>query len=315
MIAVCLGDLHISLRSNELFEGRRLNALALELNSRSESTLILLGDVFDRNKPSLQEIQLFYQFVSSLQFTEIFIISGNHDPTVFQYLPQTNFKYLQDPTIIDDCVFVGYNNLERFMNDGVFTDKSKILFTHARCTIAPYIKEEVDFKLLSEKYDMVVLGDIHHPCAVQDNVYYTYEPTNNSFVKYKKKTTGYLVIDTELQQVTRVFPELPHKDILKVTTVEGLDDIISELSRDNLYKITVEAPLADRVKLTDYWHNVIWDFIPQIDMEQQEEEVELKQLVNRKVSIEDTLLQHTQTTYKFSLDVLNQIKRRLREVR
>lgn len=315
MLAVCLGDLHISLRGNEAFEARRLTSIALELNSRSEPTLILLGDVFDRNKPSLPEIQLFYQFVSSLQFKEIFIISGNHDPTVFQYLPQTNFTYLQDPTIIDDCIFVGYNNLERFMNDGVFTDKSKILFTHARCTIEPFIKEEVDFSLLSEKYDMVILGDIHHPCATPSNVYYTYEPTNNSFVKYKKKTTGYLVIDTELRKVQRIFPELPHKDILKVNTVEGLDDIISELPRENLYKITVEAPLADKVKLTDYWHNVIWDFIPQIDIVQQEEEIELKQLVNRKVSIEDTLLQHTQTTYKFSLDTMNQIKRRLREVR
>jgi DNA repair exonuclease SbcCD nuclease subunit len=311
MKLVALGDLHISLRSNESFEIKRLEALSIELNICKEDTLVLVGDTFDRNRPNLQEIDLFYKFIHSLKFKNIWIISGNHDQTVFNYLPKTNFQYFDKPMVYGNMIFVGHNSLERFMNDGIYKDTSSIIFTHARCTIPPFITEEVSFSQLSNKYDLVILGDIHSPCDVQKNVYYTYEPNNNSFVKYKEKTKGYLVIDTTTLEVIRIFPKLPYKDVLKFDTVEGLEDIIANLPRDNLYKITLEIPLADIPKVNTAWYHVVYDIVPQINIVQQEEEAELKELVNRKVSIEDTLLQHTMTSYKFNIDTMNSVKNKI----
>lgn len=311
MKLVALGDLHISLRSNTSFELKRLDALSTELCSREEDTLVLVGDIFDRNHPSLQEIDAFYKFITPLKFKTIIVIAGNHDQTVFNYLPKTNFQYFDKPTVIDNTVFVGHNSLERFMNSEVYKDTSSIIFTHARCTIPPFIEEEVSFKQLSDKYDLVILGDIHSPCDIQSNVYYTYEPTNNSFVKYKENTKGYLIVDTDSLEVTRVFPKLPYKDVLRANSLDGLEDIISKLDRNNLYKITLEIPLADVPKVNRSWYHVVYDIVPQINIEQQVEEAELKELVQRKVSIEETLLQYTMKSYKFNLSVMNKVRNRI----
>jgi len=204
------------------------------------------------------------------------------------------------------------------MHNGIYLDKSKHIITHARCSIPPFVTEEVSFKQLSEKYKdgLVILGDIHSPVKdLPTNVYYTYEPTNNHFVKHKVNTKGYLLVDTATNSVQRIFPKLLYKDVLEFTSVREAEGALQLLKDDNLYKVIITAPIADFTSLNKDLGNVVFELVPEINIEQQEEEQELKELVNRKVSIEETLLQHTQSSYKFSLDTLNKVKNRLMRLR
>ena len=192
-----VGDLHINSNLSEDFETRRLTSFADIINKMSSGgTLIFAGDVFDRNSPSLIDIKLFYTMVYSLSLKNtIYITNGNHDSTTFNFLPEVGFKYINEPSIINDLVMIVPWTYLRELEDHLQATKykDKLLISHARCTIPPHITEEISIRLLSESFREVVLGDIHtQPTLPFDNVTYTTSPSNVSFTAYKKDSHGYI---------------------------------------------------------------------------------------------------------------------------
>jgi len=315
--AICLGDLHIKVSNQLVFETNRLSKLSTALKTKHPNifSLYLLGDVFDKNNPSLKEIKLFYGFIHDLSehFTNIIIIDGNHDSTTFKFLPEKDFKYYEGITEIDNIVFVGWSNIVGFTHNQIHTTKCNLLFTHARCTIPPYIIEEINFKELSEKFKLVVLGDIHSPHKPYENIWYTSEPTHNHYTKYKK-TNGWLVVDTETLEVTRHREELPYKDIKSFSSIQEHNQWVKTLDDDNLYKVTITDLLDEFSKLIRH-PQVTCELVPKLVIDETNEEVEIKQMVKKKVSIYDILIEHTKTLYKFSEETTSKVTSRVRNKR
>lgn len=313
MQIACIADLHINCKKTPAFEKSRVMGLAQALldDQLAAQSLYILGDTFDTSQPSLSDIKLFYDFIGTLsvKFTDIRIIAGNHDHSVFLYLPQNSFQYYHGITYDTNMAFVGWNNIQ-------FMDKvapSKILFTHARCTIPPFIEEEIDFSKLSKKADIIILGDIHHQAKVQDNIYYTYEPTRNTYTKTQDKSTGYLIVNTETLEVTRRHPILPYKCKLEFTSMADF------IAAKGLY---YKEPNLYKVVITDYIENLkplgvgnmIFEYNPRVIVEDKptKEEEELKEIISQRISISETLLAHTQESYRFTTETLNKVRKRLK---
>lgn len=303
---ICIADLHISHKSDRVFEASRLLALTDHLSQYRGGgyTLNLLGDTFDTNTPSLEDIRAFYNIIESLRpiFKEIVIIPGNHDYKVFNYLPHQGFTYIGQPTIVGDIQYLPWTHLEDFTSRLQSTKRrGKLLLTHARCTITPHIIEETNIQLLSERYEKVVLGDIHMPYSPYPNVFYTSEPSQHHYKSYSKNTTGYIIVDKDLN-ISRVFTDLPYKCKLPKCSFEDVDKILPSLSEENRYKLVVEDHVTNLQKLKKYKQsNIKFEVIPQVILSSQTKQgEELRDMVSGKISIEQLLFHYIEENYNFS---------------
>lgn len=310
---VCVGDLHISHKSDRVFETKRLDAFIehLEQYRGGSYTLNLLGDTFDSNSPSLEDIRAFYSIVERLQvvFKSIVVIPGNHDFKVFNYLPHNGFTYIDRPTTIGDIQYLPWTHLEEFTSRlRTSKYKGKLLLTHARCTIEPHIVEETDMELLSSRYDKVVLGDIHMPHSPYPNVFYTSEPSQHHYKTYNKNSTGYILIDEDYN-VSRVFTEMPYKCKLPKCHYDDVEKIAPTLQPDNRYKIVVEDHVTNLQKLKKLkLPNVKFEVIPLIVIDDSTKHgEELKDMVSGKISIEQLLFHYIEENYKFSPTISSKI--------
>jgi hypothetical protein len=308
---LAVGDLHIKSKHDLEFESTRLNML-VDILLEYQGTLVLVGDVFDSNNPSWEDIKLFYDFTDRLskQF-DILIISGNHDFKIFNYLPQNNFKVFLEPTTIDNMTFVPWNNLEMYLaSQSMKKDfHGDILFTHARCTIEPFIKEEVDFSLMSSLFNTVILGDIHMPHSPYPNIFYTSEPSQIHYKSYSSGNTGFIILDNGI--VTRRTTELPYRTRLEVVGVDKALSLLTELPTINRYKITVEDTIANLQKLKKYnTRHVKFEPKPLIELQISKTE-DLKQVIDGKLSIEEMLFDYVKSTYKFDFTTVQTINRLL----
>lgn len=303
---VCVGDLHISHKSDRVFESNRLLALTEHLSQYKDTghTLNLLGDTFDSNSPSLEDIRAFYTMIEALRpiFKDIIIIPGNHDYKVFNYLPHQGFTYIGQPTVIGNIQYLPWTHLEDFTSRLQSTKRQgKLLLTHARCTIAPHIIEETNIQLLSERFEKVVLGDIHIPYSPYPNVFYTSEPSQHHYKTYTKNSTGYILIDRDLT-VSRVFTDMPYKCKLPKCSFEDVEKILPSLSPENRYKLVVEDHVTNLQKLKKYkQHNIKFEVIPQVVLSTNTKQgEELRDMVSGKISIEQLLFHYIEENYNFS---------------
>ncbi len=303
---VCIGDIHISLKSNTLaFEQTRLAQLAEHiLQNHPGKPISILGDTFDTNKPNLQEIKLFYDFIAPFSGTPISIINGNHDATVFLYLPHIGFTYYHTPTVVGDYVYIGHSSISMIE---MYKDRGLILMSHARCDLG-FASSEIDFDMVSKGFKYTVLGDIHHPVpGLPKNVTYTLEPTRNSYTKHKEKTTGYIVLEDG--KFLREFPKIVHKDLVEFGSVEEFRKWRPVES--NLYKVRITDKIENFPKYTR-GEKYKMEFIPVISVVTADKVTEeLRNIVEQKVSISDVLMEFTWKQYEFSLETFNRIKRRL----
>ena len=207
---VVLADIHINSSSSGEFESRRIAALADELVTLPKNTTIIFaGDTFDRNVPSLADISIFYNLINRLTNSiverSIYVINGNHDNTTFSFLPSAGFVYLDTPTIINNSLMLVpwtfLNSLSNHLDSN--THKDLILISHARCSIPPFITEEVSIEKLSLNFKQVLLGDIHTtPNLPYDNILYATSPSSITFSKAKKESNGYLRCNTKTNEFT-----------------------------------------------------------------------------------------------------------------
>lgn len=164
---------------------------------------IIGGDIFDR-MPNLDELQLYYDFISQVSVDTI-IYPGNHEATkknhtFLDLLIRSSQKINKFIQIITDCYeteefsILPYNELHK---KGVFRklSKSKPLFTHVRGEIPPHVHPEIDLDSFKE-FPVVFAGDLHAHNNTQRNIVYPGSPMTIDFHR-KEVSTGYLIIDTE----------------------------------------------------------------------------------------------------------------------
>lgn len=281
---IVIGDIHIAIRQgNETFEDSRLIALsqevtkALTLNGipTDKTSIVLAGDTFDKDSPSIQELNLFYKLIANLRAVcvNIVVIGGNHDPTVFSYIPKVNFIYLPGVTTIASGDFtvtlVPWAKIKEYTTSlsdtlGSMSTKS-LLISHARCTLGEHIQEEVDIQKLSKNHPVVILGDIHKFHKPYPNVYYTSSPSNNNYTPLVKGSHGFLLVSMkESIEITEVPITIPSR-VLIVCEDYVEADTINSLSVYNLYKIKLIAHIKEFEKYKKYiTKHIKFEFIPKL---------------------------------------------------
>jgi DNA repair exonuclease SbcCD nuclease subunit len=204
-------DIHIKLGQKNVPVDWATNRFQLFITQFQEmqkqaDIIIIGGDVFDR-LPSMDELELYFDFVASLTKPSI-IYSGNHemlkkDTTFLTYLKRATHR--QNPLVsIHDDYFsqllgglvdiIPYNKLKDFQD--TYTQqqfKGRILCTHIRGDIPPHVKAEIDLNLLN-RWDVVLAGDLHSYENSQRNILYPGSPYTTSFHRSSVRT-GCILLD------------------------------------------------------------------------------------------------------------------------
>ena len=224
---------------------RNLFQVVINHCKQRNAQLILAGDIFDRNRPSLLEMQLFTELVTDLNAEGIttWLISGNHETIgrgestfdyfvpLFQTLPCITYNTSNEifhPFTDEGCdlYLVGHPALSRpdYARSELRGKVTNILVSHFRCTVNQFIQEELNVEKFTEWFDHVFAGDIHMPYQ-DDKLVYTNHPINSSF-----ETTpncGLLHVTLNNGEVTwkRVLVSLPNLIQISTTAAEFADTL------------------------------------------------------------------------------------------
>jgi len=299
---IVFADIHINTSKYPDYEKRKLNLIVMEIKKYKDiKQIVFAGDIFDKNRPSLQDIQFFYEFIEEFDDEySIEIIAGNHDHSVFEYLPHTNFTYYNEITVENEIVFIPWSKIHEDF------PKGKMCYSHARCTIPPHIVEEVDMAKFSSTYKLSVLGDIHQPLELDGNIVYTSSPVPIHFKSLQKNSTGYLIVDEDTCTVERHFIN----DIAKVridTNAFKLGDTIAALKKKpngSLYKVVVED-YPEKLLGIQKWATQSIKIEPKIIIRKDDVSERVKQVLDQSLTIEEILynyLHHNFTGYSIDLE-------------
>ena len=266
MICLFSADWHIKLNTKSIPNEWAKNRFKLlfdkiyELEKKVDIHIIG-GDWFDK-LPSLEELELFYEFISKINITT-FIIPGNHealkkDTTFFSYLKSTVNRINRLVTIVDQYYtlvdsdgknlidFIPYNKLKDFEKNhstAVFT--SPTLVTHVRGDIAPHVKAEVDLSIF-EKWKNVLAGDLHSYDNCQRNIIYPGSPITTSFHR-STVDTGVIIFDTNTSSSNFIKLELPQ--LIRKTVKVG-DPMPAGTYHHVIYE--VEGDIAELANMEDH---------------------------------------------------------------
>ncbi len=219
----------------------RYNKLFNEINSLKVDLHIIGGDLFDR-LPTLEELELYFKFVSSVS-TKTIIYDGNHEAsrknhTFFSALKEVTNKINPLVEIVDSTYseeefsILPYCDLHK--EGSIEKIKTPVLFTHVRGEIPPHVKPEVELERF-DKFKIVFAGDLHAHSNSQRNIVYPGSPVTTSFHR-TRVDTGYLLIqdDWGWEWKSWDMPQLIRKTISdpKDMIAGTVDHIIYELEGD-----------------------------------------------------------------------------------
>lgn len=314
-----VSDIHLNLKSEKLWETERFLKLFSDLGETIKSDgldlVVLGGDIFDRARPSIEEIKLFYQAIELLELPpdKIIVIAGNHEEVrkpmyTFDYLPQDGFTYYKEHKITEkgtDIYFVSHSNLNSLAGivDNL-SNRKNLLFTHVRCTIPPHITEEYPLLKVNNSFDLVISGDIHFRWDAYDKIMYPGTPYSHS---YKTEVDhGYFIIDTDTLEVEHRLTYYPNK--IKISLPYRKIKEVHKLPKENFYKVQVSGSVEDLEKLPQL-DNIIYEkLVTTQEVEEQEEHlVTLDDITDKDVV--KNLMVFTQKTYQLSPEVMSEGER------
>ena len=287
MTCTFVSDIHLNLRHNKQWEENRFLLLFDYLASSTSDTIILGGDIFDLAKPSLEEIGIFYKGISKLTSAQkkVYLISGNHEnlseeKTVFNHIPQVGYEYLEKGVINVgkySMYFVSHlfcKQISDFKPD-IKSNRVNVLFSHFRSNYGTFIKGEIDVKEVSEMFDHVFVGDIHHLYSPFPNVLYPSSPYSVHYELLRDYGVYEITFGDTLTFEHKLL-HLPSKVLHHVSASDVLEGL--SLDGDHLYKIIVKGNPDTRIS-TMLMKNpkvATFDYIPEIveDTEEFEQLVE-----------------------------------------
>ena len=241
-------DIHIKLGQKNVpieWARNRYKLLFEQLNERESQAdlLILGGDIWDKT-PSMEELEVFFDYISSIKIPCI-IYAGNHESVKKNTTFFTNLKsvvtnlnslvqVIDDYYSYKDIDFIPYNKLKEFEKDG-FDFSGSILCTHVRGEIPPHVKPEVDLSIF-KRWQTVLAGDLHSYENSQGNILYPGSPVTTSFHR-QRVDTGVILYDTVShvhEWLTLDLPQLIRKTITATDpmTATTYDHTIYEIEGD-----------------------------------------------------------------------------------
>jgi len=267
-------DQHITLRKKGVKKDWATNRYKQYfdcLASIDHDIIILGGDFFDKT-PSIQEIGLFLDFVSTHP-KPMYIIAGNHEATTkyetflgeLDHFPNITFC-LEDSAPLDldgtNIQFMTYDQIKKNENPPKIKEGNNILVSHARGEL-PFVDPEYDFSKFSE-YDLVLLGDLHsmHQEPKFPNTWYPGSPYSITFeLGNNDKEWGIFVIETTPFNPIPLFLPLDLPQLIKVectpeqagsvlaTSKKSKDCILVEVTGNPAELVGVDKSIKRKVKV------------------------------------------------------------------
>lgn len=249
-----IGDVHLTQSKNKEFEANRFLLLCKTINTKEYDMVIFMGDLFDRARPTLEEIAIVRQGIALIDSTCV-VLDGNHEAV---NKTESTYDYIDIPRL----AYLPFNMLQleglnvflmgyKHINNYVMVPKCDILLSHFRSNMG-IIKEEVPTEEIAKRANLVTfLGDIHQEYSPLSNVHYTSSPYGIHFSK-EQHTHGYieLSINEGTYEYKREALKLPTKVILDMTPLEIRDNIL-KLDTKNLYRIRVQGTSEELEKLPE----------------------------------------------------------------
>lgn len=259
-----LADIHLKLRSYKEFETERFNSLITHLVSCKYEMVVFSGDLFDFARPTLEEQQLVYGGIKTLSdVSRIYIIAGNHEAVTKTTSTYDYIGFAPYATVVEmDVIRVGGTSIT--LCDWLNIDSLKhttgtdVLISHWRSNYG-IVTEELNTNSITKKYNITILGDIHHRYSPNGTTHYCGSPYSTKFVQPAEDQFGYLVLD--LASLTHEYKnlDLPCKYKFNCTPSE-VGGIVEEFNK-HLLKISVIGTTEELEKLVKY-KNVIYNLVP-----------------------------------------------------
>lgn len=226
------GDWHIKFSRDlpaqwQLNRYQLLQEKIISLCKEHDADLILSGDVLDRSRPVLQDLNILISLFNSLNDNDIttYLISGNHEglaegDSTFDYLDVMktygiHYDHAYEIDLVEEenirihmlshCTLNTSETYEFTYAEGA----KHILVSHFRPNVNYFIREEIDVESLLEPYNLCIASDIHENFEA-DKLIYTNSPLNCSFEKEPKHGCILLTIDQGEVNVERIKLNLPN---------------------------------------------------------------------------------------------------------
>lgn len=237
-----------------------------------DAVLVLAGDLLDRNRPSLPELNLLMEFLTEVDRRKIttYLISGNHEnlgqgASTYDYLQAflSKLEYVQYNSSNEifvplqnnvDVYMIGHPALATGYNEAR-EGKTSILVSHFRPTVNQFIQEEICVADLIKPYDLVVAGDIHMPLDLFDGkLQYTNHPINSCYES--TPNCGILLVEANGAgyRTERIGTLTRSLISIKTTAAEYEEPEVIEGNED-YYRIEVTGSPEELRKITtDKWY-------------------------------------------------------------
>lgn len=201
MAKIIVGDIHIEESCIE-----ELEQIQLELLHYSADKLILLGDYYEKRRPSPKELVFGTELAYNLRehFEKVVLIRGNHDITSDKVSAVDYLKYLDIEIVNDyeeDNIFYGH----------FFTDKSLFEYGTHTYTIAQL-----------EKYKYVFLGHQHNPQDITDKIFHVGAVRYVNFNESMDRNKRIAILGDKLTWSELSSP-IPMKDVTSVGDLKEID--------------------------------------------------------------------------------------------
>ncbi len=217
-----IGDLHIGKKHKvtygdpKLWDEASLIILNQLLIEHTPEKLVLLGDVFDTDKPSALE---FAEFVTTVvKVPEVYILSGNHDiamvkkPIAFAELGELfNVTKPNEIDIVNDDIFIGWHDTQEKFDASVklaLDSDPKYLYVHASRNNWGNENDNVitdeHLAMAKDKGTIIVSGH-EHTSMVSSNFIFL-----GSVVPHTISELGprYVMVDRELREISYPYIEI-----------------------------------------------------------------------------------------------------------
>ena len=200
---------------------------------------IMGGDIFDKI-PNPEELSMYFDFIADCKIPT-FIYDGNHESTkkgetFLKYLSIASNNINKHVHIIDGITEIEGIDIIPYTHLKTFNPKdfhNRILCTHVRGNIPPYVIEEIDLSLL-DGWELVLAGDLHSYENSQRNILYPGSPLSITFHRNEIEN-GVVIVDSDTLEHEFIPLKLPQ---LIRKTVTSKDDIVPTTYNHTIYEIT-----------------------------------------------------------------------------
>lgn len=244
-----IADIHIKLGQRKVpkeWSRQRYLMLVEEVNKIDCDLLVIGGDTIDSAKPSLEELEMFFEFVAKIKHKTL-MFEGNHELISKNLSVLDNFSNEVtrcNPlvTVVDtlrsyDFDIIGYKELHKKWAPA----QSKLLFTHVRAELPEHMKTEPEVDLsLFDQWDLVISGDLHdHKMSQQTQagtpLIYPGSPVATSFHReLLEDSNGIITVDTDTLEWE--WHNLKHLPQLIRKTITDPEDMVE----DNYHRVIYE---------------------------------------------------------------------------